>query len=503
MLPPAENPALPGECPAEETRNMVLRKKDVSQICDMLSVMAGPLSFSGSDGRALHASPGFAAGDGCAGADVVVDGRTVGRLAGASGSLAAAAALFGLYLREIVEKKTMIEHTLQKYREMSFLAEINKIMSSSVDVSDILCTATARVHEIIRVESCSVMVADSRTGTFVLKAISGRAVNEPLELKTMEGIAGRVLETGLPIIANEPAEHPGFVRTGSVLIYSLLCLPLKVKDSTIGILTLRNKADSVFTSEDEALLNSMCIVIAEVIENARLIEEKIRDEKFTAVGQMAAGIIHDIKNPMTTIKGFAGLLGDLDFTKDERKEYSGMIIKEVDRLVGMVEDLLSFTRGFKTRLTLERIGAEEFIGSLIPYIEKDMAARDIAVVRRVDYSGDLLLDVERFKRVVFNIAGNAREELHNGGRFLILLRPSGPDSEMVFADTGGGIPYDIIDSLFEPFVTKGKKSGTGLGLAVTRKIVEEHGGSIRAVNGNYSGVEGFNGANFVITLPLR
>jgi signal transduction histidine kinase len=481
---------------------MLLRKKDIKPVCDRMTDLVGLFSVAGADGKTLYESPGFILSEGIAHSDIMVEGKSIGQIAGAPDRLEAAAALVGLYLLNISEKKKMVGHTLQKYREMSFLAEINKIMSSSVDVSEILSAATARVHEIIRVEACSVMVPDARTGRFILKAISGRVVDEPLDLKTTEGIAGRVLETGVSVIINDPAGHPHLIGTGSVLISSLLCLPLKVKDTTIGILTLRNKADTAFTSEDEALMNSMCIVLAEVIENARLIEEQIRDEKFTAVGQMAAGIIHDIKNPMTTIKGFAGLMGDLEFTKDERKEYSGMIIKEVDRLVGMLEDLLSFTRGARTRLAIEKINAEGFADAVIPYIEKDMSARDIAVVKKVDYKGDLMMDVERFKRVVFNIAGNAREELHNGGRFLMLMRPSGDNAEIVFSDTGDGIPFDIIDSLFEPFVTKGKKSGTGLGLAVTKRIVEEHGGRIQAVNGNYSGVEGFSGANFVITMPL-
>ena len=130
-----------------------------------------------------------------------------------------------------------------------------------------------------------------------------------------------------------------------------------------------------------------------------------------------------------------------------------------------------------------------------------MQARKIEVVKHAVYDGDINIDIERFKRVVFNISGNARESMHNGGRFLVLVRPAGPSVEVVFSDDGNGVPEDILDTLFEPFITKGKKSGTGLGLAITKKIVEEHGGTIRAVNGNYSGVEGFNGANFVITVP--
>lgn len=480
---------------------MVVRKKDVKALCETLLPLVGPFAFTASNGDILYAPAGFNPPKDSAPAQVTVEGEVAGQIAGLSKAGGAVAAIVGLYLKNVRDRKVLTEHTLQKYREMSFLSGINKIMGSSTDVDEILCAATKSVHEIIDVEACSLMVADPKSGRFVLKAISGETVNKPLDIKTNEGIGGKVFESGVPIIANKPSEHPYFGKTGTVKIASLLCLPLKVKDATIGVMTLRNKADGVFTSENEALMSSICIAIAEVIENTRLIEEKIQDEKFTAIGQMAAGIIHDIKNPMTTIKGFAGLLGDLDFTKEERKEYSKMITTEVDRLVSMVEDLLSFSRGFKSTLAVEKIRAEEFLSLVVPLIENDMRARKIDVLKSVSYSGHINVDIERFKRVVFNISGNARESMHNGGRFLVLVRQAGTAVEVVFSDSGNGIPEDILDTLFEPFITKGKKSGTGLGLAITKKIVEEHGGTIRAVNGNYSGVDGFTGANFVITVP--
>ncbi|KJR41431.1 ATP-binding region, ATPase-like domain protein, partial [Candidatus Magnetoovum chiemensis] len=118
------------------------------------------------------------------------------------------------------------------------------------------------------------------------------------------------------------------------------------------------------------------------------------------------------------------------------------------------------------------------------------------------YDGNIQIDAERFKRVIFNISGNAKEIMSlKGGKLLILSRLKEKGVEIVLSDTGSGVPEDIIDTLFEPFVTKGKKTGTGIGLAVTKKIVLEHSGEIFAVNGNYSEVEGFDGANFVITLP--
>ena len=480
---------------------MAIKKKDIKAVCDILVNLAGPFSFSGTDGKTLYESPGRQVSEGDTRTEVLVNSSPAGYITGPSRNLCHIASLLGLYLKTIDEKRLLTEHTLQKYREMGFISEINKLLSSSLDIFGILAATTIKIHEIIDVETCSVMMADQKTGRFIVKAISGKIVNEYIDLKTTEGIAGRVLETGLPVIANNPSEHPYFVKSGSTEIRSLLCLPLKVKDATFGILDLRNKTNGIFTSEDEALMNSLCVMVAEVIENARLLEDKIKSEKFTAIGQMASGIIHDIKNPMTTIKGFAGLMGDMEFTKEERKEYSLMITGEVDRLVSMIEDLLAFAKGFKSKLSIESCNAEKYFLDIIPYMEKDMSARNIEVVSRLYYKDKFNIDMEKFKRVVFNIAGNAREAMHQGGRFLVLTRKQDSNIEIVFSDTGNGIPDDIIHTIFEPFVTKGKKSGTGLGLAVTKKIVEEHGGSIKALNGNYSGEEGFNGANFVITLP--
>ncbi len=481
---------------------MTLKRKDIKSFCDILSSVMGPFVFHGTDGKLIYGDSQFATAGEDSRICVTAGGSSAGYVSGASDNLEKIASLMGVYLKNVREQKMLAAHTLNKYKELNFLSEINNILSSFVNIDEILRLATKRIHEIMHVEKCSIMVVDDKSDKFHLKALSGITVNKDIGLQRTSGIAGRVMEKGVSIISNDPFKHPDFIDLGTHKISSILCLPLKVKDKTVGVLNLSNKSGEIFTSEDESLLSSMSVMIAEAIENTRLIEEKIKSEKFTAIGQMAAGIIHDIKNPMTTIKGFAGLLGDMDFTKEERKEYSRMVVGEVDRLVTMVEDLLAFTRGFKTKLSIEKIDAKTFFSDIIRFLEKDMLSRKITVAGNLGFDGEFLADMERFKRVVFNIAGNAREAMHDGGRFLILTRAAEGKVEMVFSDSGSGIPDDILKTVFEPFVTKGKKAGTGLGLAITKKIVEEHGGSITAINGNYSGMEGFNGANIIVLLPM-
>lgn len=483
--------------------SLLSKKKDIEKTCENLSSIIGPFCFYDIKKRLLFRPIGDGQLRETEQREISVNGLPMGYIAGSPENLSIIKPIIGMYIEKIQELRSLTLHTLHKYTELNFLTIMSEFMSSSIDLDEILCAVTKKIQEIIGVENCSVMVVNKKGDRFHLKAISGRKVNEDMWIPRDSGIAGMVMETGKTVIVDETHKHPGFLSGGALDVKNLLCIPLKVKDKPVGVLNLSNKKTGIFTSEDEALLASVSVMIAGAIENARLVEEKIRDEKFAAIGQMAAGIIHDIKNPMTTIKGFAGLLGDMDFSKDERKEYAGLIVGEINRLTGMVEDLLAFTRGFKTKLSIEKISVERFFGEVIPFIEKDLSSRNIEVIKRLDYKDDFSADLERLKRVVFNIAGNAKEEMHAGGKFCILTRTVDERFiEIVFGDTGKGIPDDIVDTVFEPFVTKGKRSGTGLGLAITKKIIEEHGGTIIAVNGNYTEIKGFEGANFVIKLPV-
>ncbi len=484
---------------------MIIRKKDIKLICDSLSTLAGPICFYRVDGSPLYETSEFKTEwhTEYERNEVIFENTLIGYFSGGAEN-PKAVKLFTIALQNILEKKSLTTHALQKYKELSFLAKLNEIFSSSVDLDHILSTATQIISQEISVENCSIMVMEPKSRKFILKTAFGKVLNEESWLTGNNGgIADKVMESGNPVITNEPEKHPDFIKGGKVNIESLLCLPLKQKEKVVGVLNLSNKTKGIFTSEDESLLSSISTLIAEGIENFRLLEEKITNEKFTLIGQMAGGIIHDLKNPMAAIQGFAELLA-MELTSEERARFSDMVVKSVHKLVDMVEDLLVFSRGNKIVIVKEKTSVESFFGEIISFIESDMASKNIEVKTRLSYSGDFNIDRDRFQRAVFNISGNAKEVLASGGRFLALTRLVQPDSlEIVFSDTGEGIPDDIIDDLFEPFVTKGKKRGTGLGLAITKSMVEEHSGSIKAVNGNYSGVEGFNGANFVIRLPLK
>lgn len=480
---------------------MKVRRPDLAPVCASLDSLCGPFGVYTGDGRPLYESDGYVPDAATPGITIFSNEHGSAVLRGAHPGLSAASGVLRTFLAHLQEKKSLSRHALAKYKELSLISEISEILSTSADLDEVLQSIASRCKTALAASSCSIMTVDDEAGKFYLRVTAESIVNKHVWLSVSEGIAGRVLRSGKPLIVNDMAGHPDFARKEDREPTSLVCMPLRTKDRIIGVINVSNKQGNVFTSEDESLLVAIAAMVAGALEAWRLVEEKIKNEKFAAIGQMAAGIIHDIKNPLATVKGFAGLLADFDFSKDERKQYGGMIVSEVDRLVAMLEDLLAFARGFKSTMSPELTHLDPYLAELVSFLTPDFSARGIVIDADIRTVAPVMLDRERFKRVVFNIAGNAREAMHNGGRLLVLARAVDNAIEIVFADTGPGIPEDILGSLFDPFVTRGKKSGTGLGLAVSRKIVEELGGTIRAVNGGYSGIGDFQGANIIIRLP--
>lgn len=224
-------------------------------------------------------------------------------------------------------------------------------------------------------------------------------------------------------------------------------------------------------------------------------QELIQAEKLSMVGQVASKIVHDFKNHMATIQGFAELLQE-DLSVKERIRYTNRIIKEIKRMTGMAEEILDYTRG-PVKLRLKPVDVESFIQEVLLYLEQDFSKKNIKIITELNYKGKVKLHREKMMRVFFNIASNAADAMEEGGSFKISTQAVNDYLEFRLSDTGPGIPEDIQDKLFEPFVTKGKPYGTGLGLAIAKGIVEDHKGSISLEN------RPGQGATFVIRLPLE
>ena len=238
------------------------------------------------------------------------------------------------------------------------------------------------------------------------------------------------------------------------------------------------------------------------IENARLVERMVQSAQLSVIGRMASSIIHDLKKPMSVIRGFAELLADPDMDAGRRQTFSDLILEDVDRFLAMTQELLGYSRG-NISLQPQEVQVGQWLDRIVEFLREDVEASNVSLITELEHRGPVNIDADRLRRVVINIAGNATDAMPKGGKLTISSRVLGDSWELAVTDTGTGIPEDLRPRVFEPFVTSGKQHGTGLGLAIAREIVRGHGGDIRIETRTDGEEEGRpSGSTFVITLPL-
>lgn len=222
--------------------------------------------------------------------------------------------------------------------------------------------------------------------------------------------------------------------------------------------------------------------------------ENIKNEKLYTMGSLAAGIIHDFKNPITNILLYIQLLRMGQIDEGERTFYLSKIEDQVDRMVNMTRDFLDYARGHKS-IKINEIEFTQTVKNQIEFHRERSEKRNI----RLDYSLPnpfyVKIDVHKFRRVLDNIICNAFEVLKSGQfiRIDVSIQQSGLNIKI--SDNGPGIAPHILPKIFEPFFSEGKEKGSGLGLSIGKKIVEDHGGTLTVVS------EIGKGTSFLITLP--
>jgi len=229
----------------------------------------------------------------------------------------------------------------------------------------------------------------------------------------------------------------------------------------------------------------------DITELRNLRERVIHSERMAALGELAARVAHEIRNPLISIGGFARRL-EKKLTGDIQ-EYAKIIVNEVSRLENILKEILGFVKS--SRVNKKNINVNELMGSIVDFVSPEVEQKHNIIVR--DLCGEpimVMVDPDRIKEAVLNIFTNAAQATDHG---TITVRTRCEDNEAVieFIDTGCGIKEDDIKNIFNPFFTT-KPQGTGLGLAVTHKIIQEHNGKIK-VESAWGG-----GTAFRIYLPV-
>lgn len=224
-------------------------------------------------------------------------------------------------------------------------------------------------------------------------------------------------------------------------------------------------------------------------------EELLKTERLSALGKFSSLILHDIRNPLSILRGYAEMIVLRNEDREKVIKSAKNIIHEADRLNRMANELLDFSRG-DIRLNMSIVDLKQFVENVMNSIRDRFISRGIRLKSKVDYKGPVLLDRERIFRVFINLADNARKAMPMGGVFSIAVKKNNSTLSFEISDTGIGIPDELKEKIFEPFVSLSKEGGTGLGMAIVKSIVEAHEGHIYVV-----GSKG-HGTTFNIEVPI-
>ena len=299
----------------------------------------------------------------------------------------------------------------------------------------------------------------------------------------MNYVAGRILELSVPDSIGKGAEQilpkelqqqfQSLNMSGGVVEQELDCT---LKNGTV----LPLEANATLLKDETGNLLGSVLLFKDLSEVRALRKEIARNQRLATVGRLAAGVAHEIRNPLSSIKGFATYFKERYQDAPEDLHIADIMIQEVDRLNRVVGQLLEFAR--PVTISKRPLNLKTFVADSLKLVERQAAEKTIRIqTNLVGLAETVLIDPDKMNQVLLNLYLNAIESMDEGGGSLsVTLAADNPARQATIgiADTGSGIREQDLGHIFDPYFTT-KAAGTGLGLAIAQKIVEGHGGAIR------------------------
>jgi len=335
---------------------------------------------------------------------------------------------------------------------------------------------------------------DFRTFTTPLMDVAGRDIGELRIMRSLDAAQSRITALRTRIAALWVfALLLGFAVT--YLLARRLLRPVHALDAAAAQIANGNYDVEVKPESGDEIgrlartFNSMCASI----RSAR--EELIRKERLSTIARLSASIVHDLRNPLASIFGGSEMLVDGDLSRDQVRRLALNIYRASRRVQALLQELSDVRRG--QGHSRETCRLREIIEAALDSIAAPVAEHNIDVQLQVPNEIELPLDRSPMERVFENLLANAVEAMPGGGVLRVTAERRDGAVLVSVEDSGPGIPASIAKELFRPFVTEGKKTGTGLGLALSKETVLEHGGEL------WADLQVASGARFIVRLPVQ
>jgi GAF domain-containing protein/anti-sigma regulatory factor (Ser/Thr protein kinase) len=402
--------------------------------------------------------------------------------------------------------------------ELTALGEVSRAISSTLDLDTVLTTIVSRAIELSGTDAGTIWEYDQTGENFHLRAARNLeddivGVLRATPLRRGEGTVGRVADTRAPIRIADISGETAYRGRLEVIVRSgyraILSLPLLCEDQLIGALTVNAKTPREFPSAVVDLLTTFAAQSALAIHNARLFHE-IADKSHQLEvasqhkSEFLANMSHELRTPLNAIIGFSELLserlyGDLN---EKQEEYLKDIHASGQHLLSLINDILDLSKIEAGRMELELTDFHlpTALDNALTLVRERAGRRGIALNMIMDERLDYIrADERKVRQVVLNLLSNAIKFTPEDGRIEVRAKPIDGSVEVSVTDTGVGIAPEDQEAIFEEFRQVGtadkKVEGTGLGLALSRKFIELHGGRIWVES------EPGAGSTFTFTLP--
>ena len=419
------------------------------------------------------------------------------------------------FVLDMTEKRRAEDEMQRRNRELNALNAMAVVAAQSFDLDEILNLTLRQVVTLFAAESGTVYLSDADSPTFRRRAAWGprsRDKGRAPEITFSDGFGDLVMRSRAEVVTAEYMPHlPNSVAEflQSDRDRSWLWVLFWAKESPVGLMGLCNHQGYEYTSNDENLLVAISRQLATTIEKVRLYEETCRayedlrktqeqllqSEKMSAVGQLIAGVAHELNNPLTAILGYAQLL-ETEGLNQRAQDYVTKLFKQAQRTHRVVQNLLSFARQRKPER--DDVDIRKVLDETLALRDYDLKINNIALEREVcSEPANIVADAHQIEQVFLNIINNAVDAmLETGHTGKLKIRVSTQNGQVCtsFSDNGPGIKDP--KRIFDPFyTTKSVGKGTGLGLSICYGIVKEHGGDITAHN------NGDGGATIEVRIP--
>lgn len=392
--------------------------------------------------------------------------------------------------------------------QLRLIYELTQLIGTVADRRQLLEKCMGVVFDHFQADRGCILLVDKASGGLEPVVLRHRVPpkdQESGQITVSRTIVNHVIKHGEGVLSSNAMTDRRFSSGESVQRYgirSALCAPIKFKEEVFGVIYLDSQiANYTYTEDQLQLLTAVGVQLGLALQNERLYVERLEKERLAAVGQAVASLSHSIKNIIQGLSGGAEVV-ELGLRKENMKTIAegwAIVARNLERISQLTLNMLAFSK--QRRPELEMVSVPGLLEEIVQLVQRLFDRKKVALL--TEWSGDIPpvpLDAAGIHQAVLNLLNNALEAVQPESGVVTLRSWFDEKKQEVYisvADNGPGIDPAVRKHLFEPFhSTKGQR-GTGLGLAVTRKIVREHGGEVEVES------KAGSGTVFTIRLPVR